>query len=387
MAVPEHLVDSVNVNKHPRVEGVMMLQKDGGPAVYFGNAGQLISVEDIVTSAYSGPTDFEMVVNGDLETYGRMRNSSVPKEQRWQPGEEINLGEDVVVEIATLSGDGVVAAGAAGLVSELTALANEWMGGGIGDPNARRAYKRAMSGLFSLAIGERVVGKEGVVVLPLRAARPAAALAGVVKNGVPVIDVHEKRLPLVADNLLTGERGLAVGITMDDPENWGRIRELRDGNVTIVEGCVATSFTIERLMDILGQLEALPATLSVVAGVVTQQGIESLAAYCVARGVKLNVMAGGVAYTLNEKCYIMTEVGEYMVGDAGDFMWVGVGDVWQNIAGDRYLVTTCESGVVTLRQAEDGGQVCTMGAVDLYKSGMFEVLDDSFLGYIPHGLP
>ncbi len=360
------------VYPHENLDGVTVARASG-VELMFGD-GKQVSVDAMVSEEYDGPKEFDAVVIGDPSDYEQMKNSVVPVGERWRNAEDVNLSLYHRIQIAALSVDINIREAVKANVGVMTVLANS---NGQMMVEGRQAYKGALRNLFKLALDGEETRAIGTVIMPLRAGLVAAHEARVLNgDGLMVV---EKRLPLVKGNPMTGSEQLGVGISMRDGRaGWDSLARLKGKEATVVEGCLATSFTVKRLLQTAVMMDAKPRKLRVLAGVVTQQGVESLSEYCEQERIVLEVLAGGIAYVMNGKCYIMTEDShKYLVGDAGDFLWPNVGDGWVNMyAGKNYVINEVDDRGGLVMSDKDSGDTILMDPVELYLNKGFHPMNN-----------
>ena len=349
-----------------------------GYRIFYRPDFQQVSVAGQIDESYVGPVDFDAILVGETDTYSALKDSVIT-EGRWETAEDL-AQLPVRVEVTTLSTDVLRKGVAEAHIRTITGLANTKEG--PEKASNRREYKRALNWLVQDLLEANPISAGSSVIVPLRAAKPVANLMGIPLENQ--LEVHEKRLPFIAGNQLTGEEELGVGISIDNPADWGRLLSIKNGEATVVEGCLATSFTIKQLMQLAIHMDAKPDKLTIYAGAITQQGAEDLIGFCEEKGIELNIFAGALAYALDEKCYILTDEGEYFVGDAGDFVWPGEEDVWINETSGEQLriVGWDESGelqVEVMSQGEDDGSFRTsLDPLGLLNDSQWrEVLDEN----------
>ena len=218
---------------------------EGDHSLFVSNFEETISVKGAVKDVYQGPFEFDLVTVNEGGLHEELKDSTVSEVERWSSVDELSWTEDVGVDISSLSEgeDGDVACES---LRRITHLAN--IGDGEREPRLRRLYKQEIRSLLLDQVEKHPIDPDCRVIVPLRAALPAAALMGVEPD--QIMEVEEKRLAFKAGNIFTGKKDLAVGISMIDEMGWEDFLSLDGQEANVVEGCIATGFTVTQLFQV-----------------------------------------------------------------------------------------------------------------------------------------
>lgn len=159
----------------------------------------------------------------------------------------------------------------------------------------------------------KVIPEETLFVAPLRAGRFIANVGLGTEMGIPIYEIHTKRI-------YYNNNSVALGIEAHDLYKFSKYN-----HIIIGEGGIVSGVTIVSILNLLNKLNFLPKKFSICSIHASMYGIMNILKTAQKLGITLNIFTGITSYSISENLYSFYDTypwkqGTLVTGDIGDYL-------------------------------------------------------------------